>query len=106
MKRRKQIVLFLLLITVMGVCSLFGKATDRVFADTATRTQTSATEDTATEAGTGENGAGAEVIEYEGLAEMPGIIKYMIFSLIGVVVLSIIAGIYCAVTPPRRKNKN
>ena len=31
--------------------------------------------------------------------EMPGIFKYMIFSLIGVVVFAIIAGIYCAVTP-------
>jgi hypothetical protein len=27
----------------------------------------------------------------------------MIFSIIGIVILSIIAGIYCAVKPPRRK---
>ena len=47
--------------------------------------------------------AETEPIIYEGMAEMPGIIKYMIFSLVGVVVLSIIAGIYCAVKPPRRR---
>ena len=45
----------------------------------------------------------AEAMEYEGWAEAPGIIKYMVFSLIGVVVLSIIAGIYCAIKPPRRR---
>ena len=45
----------------------------------------------------------AEAAQYEGWAEAPGIIKYMIFSIIGIVVLSIIAGIYCAVKPPRRR---
>jgi len=34
--------------------------------------------------------------------KMPGIVKYMIFSLAGVVILAIIAGIYCAVKPPRK----
>ena len=47
--------------------------------------------------------AETEPVVYEGLAEMPGIIKYMIFSLVGVIVLSIIAGIYCAVKPPGRR---
>ena len=36
---------------------------------------------------------------------MPVFIKYMIFSLIGIVVLAIIAGIYCAVTPPSRRRR-
>ena len=45
----------------------------------------------------------AEAAQYEGWAEAPGIIKYMIFSIIGIVILSIIAGIYCAVKPPRRR---
>ena len=37
-----------------------------------------------------------------GQTEMPGIIKYMIFSIVGVVLLAIIAAIYCAVKPPRK----
>lgn len=93
MKRRKQVVLFLLL-AVMGAVSIFGKSRVTAFAETATETQTEVSDKQA---------ADTEVTEYEGFAEAPGIIKYMIFSLIGVVVLAVIAGIYCAVTPPRRR---
>ena len=34
--------------------------------------------------------------------EMPGIFKFMLFSIAGVILLAIIAAIYCAVKPPRK----
>ena len=43
--------------------------------------------------------------ERQVVTKMPGIIKYMLFSLAGIVILAIIAGIYCAVTPPKRRKK-
>ena len=43
--------------------------------------------------------------ERQVVTKMPGIFKYMLFSVIGVTVLAIIAAIYCAVTPPSRRRR-
>lgn len=43
--------------------------------------------------------------ERQVVTKMPGIFKYMIFSVAGVAVLAIIAAIYCAVTPPSRRRR-
>jgi len=43
--------------------------------------------------------------ERQVVTKMPGIFKYMLFSVIGVAVLAIIAAIYCAVTPPSRRRR-
>ena len=94
MKRKKQWILFFVLVAVMGVAGLFVRSFCSVAAQAATEQQTETSDEAA---------SGAGEVEYQGLDEMPGIFKYMIFSLLGVVVFSIIAGIYCAVTPPRRR---
>ena len=92
MKKQIRAVVCLLLFLVIGGVGFLGKSQVTTYAQNTTELQTE-----------GAEAADAEEVVYEGLAEMPGIIKYMIFSLIGVVVLSIIAGIYCAVTPPGRR---
>ena len=43
------------------------------------------------------------VVEVTGQTEMPWIFKYMIFSLVGVVLLAMIAAIYVTVKGRRRK---
>lgn len=45
----------------------------------------------------------AEAQEYEGLAEAPLLIKFIFASVALAVVFAIIAIIYCAVTPMKRK---
>ena len=94
MKRTKQMLAFLLLVTVMGVCGLFGKSSAAVSAEAATEQQTETP---------GESSSDTEEIEYEGLAEAPGIIKFIFFSLILAAVFVVVGIIYCAVTPMHRK---
>lgn len=94
MKRKNLALLFILLVAVMGVFSLFGKASVTASAETAAEQQAEVPAESA--ADTGE-------VEYEGWAEAPWIMKYILFSVIGVIVLAIIASIYCAVTPMKRK---
>lgn len=52
-----------------------------------------------------DSAASTDAGERQGVTEMSGIFKYMICSVIGVVILAIVAAIYCAVTPPSRRRR-
>lgn len=92
MKKAKKVLVFFLILSVMTVSGLFGTSAVTVSAEAAANGQTAASEE-----------AGSETVEYQGLAEAPGIIKFIFVSMIGAAALFIFAIIYCAVVPMKRK---